>query len=289
MKPGILLVAYGSVNFKGTSTIRHMQQLAEQRFNLPIRWAFTSDTIRMRLAHKRTKSDSVFKALARMSFEKFTHVAVQSLHVIPGNEYDAVQADCSLAIRQYGLAVQMGPPLLTGGSSSESSTMQDVARLLIQHIPSARSSSEPVIYMAHGTTNACGVLYDKIAVSVNALDSLVFTLPMISSPPGFGMPPHSSANCGGTDRLSKTLAMLGSQFKTIWLLPMLSLVGKHTIEDIAGDSSTSWKKQIEAHGFLCQAEIKGLADDPNFVSLWFDRVDASLKKLYLQTKSPCSI
>ena len=68
--------------------------------------------------------------------------------------------------------------------------------------------------------------------------------------------------------------------KQVWLLPLLSLVGRHATEDMAGDSAVSWKKRINEAGLLCSAELKGLADDMAFVSLWLDRVDASLKKLY---------
>ena len=88
MKRGILLAAYGFGNIRGASALRAVQAAAEARFSLPVRWAFTSETMRMRLASSRTKSDSVIKALKRMRFERYTHVAVQPLHLIPGMEYN---------------------------------------------------------------------------------------------------------------------------------------------------------------------------------------------------------
>ena len=59
MKRGILLVAFGAGNARSADTLRRMQALTAERFRLPARWAFTSDTLRERLALARTKSDSV--------------------------------------------------------------------------------------------------------------------------------------------------------------------------------------------------------------------------------------
>ena len=51
MKRGILLVAYGSGNMRGTAALRAVQTAAEARFGLPVRWAYTSEPMRLRLAN----------------------------------------------------------------------------------------------------------------------------------------------------------------------------------------------------------------------------------------------
>ena len=48
MKRGILLVAFGAGNARSADTLRRMQALTAERFRLPARWAFTSDTLRER-------------------------------------------------------------------------------------------------------------------------------------------------------------------------------------------------------------------------------------------------
>ncbi len=283
MKVGLLLVAYGSASFKGTSALRNMQELASQRFSLPVRWAFTSETMRHRLACSKTKSDSVFKALSRMRFERFTHVAVQSLHIIPGGEYDAVESDCVYAAAQLGMRIETGSPLLIAPEGQASNPVHAAAQLLLRHVPTARTADEPVVYMAHGTRKECASLYATLASIVHALDPLVFVASMIKKR-------HEALLMHGSvmpnDELQTLLPLLQSctaPGKQVWLLPMLSLVGRHAMEDMAGDSPASWKKRIEASGLLCSTELKGLADDNSFVSLWLDRVDASLKKLYAAT------
>ena len=57
--------------------------------------------MRERIAAARMKSDSVLKALRRMAFERYEEIAVQSLHLIPGMEYDGVLGDVELARREH--------------------------------------------------------------------------------------------------------------------------------------------------------------------------------------------
>lgn len=64
-KAGILIAAYGSSNMQSGQAIRNFQAKLERYFNIPVRIAFTSETLRKRLAHARTKSDSVLKALKK--------------------------------------------------------------------------------------------------------------------------------------------------------------------------------------------------------------------------------
>ena len=93
-KRGILLAAFGAGSSQGESTLRRFDAQVRKAFpDVSVRWAFTSMLMRERLASERKKSDSVHKALKKMAFEKFTHVAVQPVHVIPGFEYGDIVSD----------------------------------------------------------------------------------------------------------------------------------------------------------------------------------------------------
>lgn len=287
MKSGILLVAYGSGNLRGAATLRAVQAAAESRFGLPVRWAFTSETMRLRLARSRTKSDSVLKALNRMRFERYTHVAVQTLHVIPGMEYEGVAADCRIA-GEGSLSVSLGAPLLSESGQSESA-LSAAASALLRHISPLRAAGEPVVCMAHGSRHECDVLYSRMAEKVRSLDPFIHVACMVGRgiprrPPR--KPPHSPAaprqaetHPDGLDLLLPLLTADSLSPRRVWLLPLLSLVGRHTLEDMAGPSPDSWKSRLEHAGFECRAELRGLADDPVFVKLWLDRLEAALARL----------
>ena len=272
MKRGILLVAYGSGNLRGTTALRAVQAAAEARFRLPVRWAFTSETMRIRLARSRTKSDSVLKALSRMRFERYTHVAVQTLHLIPGDEYAGVAEDC-LAAQADGLCVSLGQPMLKDGDGAEAS-IQAAAETLLNHISPLRTPEEPVVCMAHGSRHECDILFRRWEQAVHALDPLVHVTCMISPDTPRGVPLDEVPD--GLDLFLPELASQLPESRRVWLLPLLSLVGRHTLEDMAGASPDSWKSRIEAIGGCCQAELRGLADDPAFVDLWLDRLEEAL-------------
>ncbi len=270
MKRGILLVAYGSENLRGTTALRLVQARAESRFHLPLRWAFTSESMRLRLAHSRTKSDSVLKALKRMRFERYTHVAVQSLHLIPGEEYAAVAEDCRLAMADGAFQARLGSPLL-----SSLPAIKTAAEVLLRHLSPLRKPDEPVLCMAHGSRqDECALLYAKWAESVRRMDCRVHIACMVSDPP-----------------LEEVLPLIKAQApasRRVWLLPMLSLVGRHTLEDMAGAANTSWKSRIEATGLCCQAEARGLADDPMFIDLWLDKLNSALATFHGPAESSFS-
>ena len=288
MKRGILLVAYGCGNIRGTTALRAVQAAAEARFSLPVRWAFTSETMRLRLASSRTKSDSVLKALKRMRFERYTHVAVQPLHLIPGMEYNAVASDCRAVVEEGKLAVCLGLPLLSSLEPGDPSVTR-AARMLLRHISPLRAPDEPVVCMAHGSRHECDILYRRWAEEVRSLDTHIHVACMVGSGLSGSSRSDDASRLPVTDGLDMLLPKIAEEVpvsRRVWLLPLLSLVGRHTLEDMAGAAPSSWKSRIEAAGYLCQAELRGLADDPAFVELWLDRLKTALDEL---TSPPLSV
>jgi len=76
--PAILLIAYGSCNAVGLAALRRFEERVRMRFpGRTVRWAYTSEHIRTRLASQvRAKSDSVTKALKRLILERFCPIAM---------------------------------------------------------------------------------------------------------------------------------------------------------------------------------------------------------------------
>ena len=260
MKRGILLVAFGAGNIQSASTLRLVQRCAEERFQIPVRWAFTSESMRERLAQARTKSDSVLKALRRMQYERYTQVAVQSLHLIPGLEYTAVLRDVQIAAREGNMAVCAGAPLLRSFAD-----METAAAALLRHLPAERSAADPVVCMAHGSRHDAEYLYEGLDQTVRGWDPAVRVACMKGSITlETLMPELKEAYPPGT---------------LLWLLPLLSVVGKHTLQDMAGAGPQSWKQRLEEAGFICRADLRGLADGPDFVELWMRRLESALAEL----------
>ena len=115
---------------------------------MPVRWAYTSHIIRHKLAKEGKKIDSTAVALAKMMDEGFTHVAVQSLHTIAGEEFHNLRRTVT-AFGQMADGfdkILVGYPLL--------GTEKDLARVtevMMANFPKARKNSEAMVLMGHGT------------------------------------------------------------------------------------------------------------------------------------------
>ncbi|MEG2172884.1 MAG: sirohydrochlorin cobaltochelatase [Desulfovibrionaceae bacterium] len=268
MKCGILLAAFGSGSVQGESTLKLFDAEVRERFpHLPVRWAFTSGVLRGRLAAARKKSDSVRKALEKMWFEKYTHVAVQPLQIIPGNEYTELCAEVAvLQGPQCFTALGVGAPLLASDA--------DVARAaaaIVQHLPPQRTAGEAVILMGHGARHRAVACYDALGQAVRLLDAAVYVGTM-----------------NGAVQLEHILPHLGTAApeSRVWLMPLLSVVGRHTLHDMAGTNPQSWRSRIEAAGFTCIPVLKGTAEYGGFITLWLDHLAHVVKQLDLGMISP---
>ncbi len=256
MKCAILLVAYGIGSDQGRHALRRFDALVRQRWpGVPVRWAYTSLLLRERMAHSRQKSDSVFKAVLRLAFERFDAVAVQPVQTIPGREYGSVLTAVKDAARKGGLNCDVGAPLLHSAAD-----IQETAVALLRHLPAERAPEEDVIFMGHGTRHDAVSLYVQLAQAVHQLDARV----------------HVGA-MNGAVQLEDILPVLGSQ--RVWLAPLLSVVGRHTLEDMAGRNRQSWRSRIEATGHQCLPVLLGTAEYASVAEVWLRHLDGVVQSL----------
>lgn len=260
MKKGILLVAFGANNLQAHQTLRLLDERVRSRFDgVNVRLAFTSELIRDRLAAQRVKRDSVVKALEKMAFEKYTHIAVQSLHIIPGVEYEDLCVHAQALVDSGRLQnVSVGAPLLNSESDIE-----QVIDAVMRHLPPSRNAEEGVVFMGHGSSHEGDRCYDAVYQKLQQRDSNIFLGTM-----------------DGNHTLEHILPeLVERELKRVWLMPFLSVVGRHARNDMAGSDADSWKSQIESAGIRCTPMVLGLAEYSGFVDIWLDHLEATLKLL----------
>lgn len=269
MKKGILLAAFGSGSPQGESALREMELRVRERFpGMSIRWAFTSPVMRERLAGQWKKSDSVEKALQKMLFERIPRVAVQPLHVVPGVEYGEVVQEAR-SVSEGFTAFRMGLPLLDDGAD-----LDPVAQAILDILPPQRQPDEPVLFMGHGSRHPSEARYTALADAVNRRDKGVFMGTM-----------------KGTVQLDQLLPRLDSLTDSggsalglhrpcrVWLMPFLSIVGRHALEDMAGNGPESWRSRLLAAGYTCEPVLRGLVEYAPFAELWIHRLASAVSAL----------
>ncbi len=251
MKKGILLVAFGSSTPQADHTLRLFDSKVRQSFaGVNVRWAFSSLLLRERLAKVRIKRDSVLKALQKMHFEKYTHVAVQPLQTIPGQEHITILQDVQkLTQGLQNFTVKVGAPLL-----QKDDDVQRTAAAILRHIPQERRNTESVLLLGHGAEHKAVHRYIDLHAAVQARDVHV----------------HIGTMCGAL-ALEDIFPKLPPAQK-VWLMPLLSVIGQHALKDMAGKQKSSWRKRLEAAGFLCQPVLHGLAEYEGFIDIWLEHL-----------------
>ena len=117
-KPAIVLAAFGTTT-AAFDTYNHFEQKVKERFpGYEIRWAFTSHKVRHKLAQEKGQQlNDLPTTLRDLKAAGFNRVAVQSLHLVPGEEWDKKVVQVSRDIP--GLKVALGKPLLSSEEDQE--------------------------------------------------------------------------------------------------------------------------------------------------------------------------
>jgi sirohydrochlorin cobaltochelatase len=250
MKKGILLVAFGtSVPEAQVSFDNIGKKTAEAFPGVPVRWAYTSSIIRKKMAAQGRILDSVEMALARMMDEGFTHVAVQSLHTMRGEEYDDVERTVSAFAHMPGgfSEIIIGGPLL-----SNQDDMEKVCTALLENIPAERKKKDAVIFMGHGSPHPYNVVYAAMAYSLQRKDPDVFV-----------------ATVEGSPTIEEILPVLRERkIGKAYLVPFMAVAGDHARNDMAGDEDDSWKSILKKNGITGVPVLKGTAEYDNMAAIW---------------------
>ncbi|WP_035076006.1 sirohydrochlorin cobaltochelatase [Maridesulfovibrio zosterae] len=261
VKKGILLAAFGSSMDEAQITFENIDKAVKKAFpDVPVRWAFSSAIIRNILAKNGRIVDSPVTAMSKMMDEGFTHVAVQSLHTIPGEEYSGiVETVKKFEGMPKGMTkVTVGKPLLFSDTD-----MRRTVKAIIANIPKDRKSKDAVVLMGHGTPHFANIFYPASQYYFAQADSKIFV-----------------GTVEGSPTLDDVKAMLAkSKSKKVYLMPYMSVAGDHARNDMAGDESDSWKSVLTKAGYKCVPVLKGSAEFPQVVDIWVDHLKVAFKHL----------
>ena len=260
-KKAIVLVAFGTTDPAAATAFQLVENRARKKFpGVEMRWAFTSRVIRAKLAKEGKALDSPETAFAKLMDEGYTHVAVLSLHTIPGAEFHELYQNARLFEQMAGgfQKVQVARPLL-----SSTRDMESVAAALLKNIP-GRLAGEAVIFMGHGTEHhPADVVYKAMNQVLQERDANAFV-----------------AAVEGSSSLEDVLPKLRTRgVKKVFLAPLMSVAGEHSKKDMAGDAPGSWKSVLTANGFRCEAILKGMAENPEIVDVWLDHLKSAFSDL----------
>ncbi|WP_419781200.1 sirohydrochlorin cobaltochelatase [Maridesulfovibrio sp.] len=260
-KQGILLTAFGCALPDTHHLYKRFEDEVREKYpNMDVRWAFTANRIRRKLRSRGLAAFSVAEALSQMIDDGFSHVAVQSLHTLPGVEYDWVKQQArSMCHPRKGLSrVTMGVPMLY--------KMDDLEQTVLAvsgYLPPDRKEDEGVVLIGHGTYHKEHTAYMALEglLSRSLPDVLVGTLMDKSGPAELGT--H----------------FLNRGIRKVHLVPFMCVPGHHVQVDLFGEGEHSWKNILLGLGCEVLPVFKGSLEHQDFRNIWHEHLAEAVADL----------
>jgi sirohydrochlorin cobaltochelatase len=256
-KVGILLVAFGSSEPSAQVSFENIDNKVKAAYpGIPVRWAYTSHMIRKKLAKQGKHLNSPEVALAKIMDEGFTHVAVQSLHIVGGEEYHDLRRTVG-AFKQMGgfQRIVLGYPLLA--------TQEDMRRAvdaILITIPEDRQKGDAVVLMGHGSPHPSNAFYAALMFQLQLKDPNIFVGTVEGYP-----------DIGDIKDM-----LLAKKIRKAYLMPFMSVAGDHAKNDMAGDEDDSWKSILTKAGITCVPILKGTAEYDSFLDIWLSHLNGAM-------------
>ncbi len=260
--PAILLVTFGTSVPSAKASFDNVDKLTKEAFpGVEVRWAYTSSIIREKLKKQGTIIDSPEVALAKLMAEGYSKVAVQSLHMIPGAEFHDTYVNAKMFGEMVGGfdKVIVSYPLLASNDH-----MDNVVQLIIDNmIPKERTAEEAVVLMGHGTHHPTDAIYSALMYKFQKKDANIY-VGTVEGHPTF-------------DDVKEMLVAKG--IKKAYLIPLMTVAGDHSINDMAGDEDDSWKSMLKEVGIKSIPLQKGVAEYDALAKIWIDNLKSAMAHL----------
>ena len=228
--------------------------------NTKVITAFTSHIIRDRIQQKEGITyPTPEEALAELKKDGYTRVALASLDVIPGMEYNYDAAVYNLYKNDFK-KMTLGTSLMYWmGQENQTDQVIETLKAVQSQFPKL-GKEDALLIMAHGTPDPSNAYYSVIQDRIHTL----------------GMKNVFVYTVEGTPNLEQVIPQLKLHgIKHVTLMPFMMVAGDHANNDMAGNEPDSHKSIHEKEGFKVDTYIHGLGENPNIRILFVERANES--------------
>ena len=228
--------------------------------NTKVITAFTSHIIRDRIQQKEGITyPTPEEALAELKKDGYTRVALASLDVIPGMEYNYDAAVYNLYKNDFK-KMTLGTSLMYWmGQENQTDQVIETLKAVQSQFPKL-GKEDGLLIMAHGTPDPSNAYYSVIQDRIHTL----------------GMKNVFIYTVEGTPNLEQVIPQLKLHgIKHVTLMPFMMVAGDHANNDMAGAEPDSHKSILEKEGFKVDTYIHGLGENPNIRKLFVERANES--------------
>ena len=228
--------------------------------NTKVITAFTSHIIRDRIQQKEGITyPTPEEALAELKKDGYTRVALASLDVIPGMEYNYDAAVYNLYKNDFK-KMTLGTSLMYWmGQENQTDQVIETLKAVQSQFPKL-GKEDALLIMAHGTPDPSNAYYSVIQDRIHTL----------------GMKNVFIYTVEGTPNLEQVIPQLKLHgIKHVTLMPFMMVAGDHANNDMAGAEPDSHKSILEKEGFKVDTYLHGLGENQNIRNLFVERANES--------------
>lgn len=265
-KDAILVMSFGTTykENRAKTIDATVQAIQAAHPGVKVVTAFTSHIIIDRIAkNEGINYPTPEQALDQLKSEGYTRIALVSLDVIPGMEYDynkAVFHHYKRSFKKMTLATSL---MYWQGQEEQSDDVEEFIKALFSEIKKP-SGDNAVLILAHGTPHIANAYYSVIQAKLDEMgykNTYIYTVE--------GWPSLETV----IPKLKK------NKIKNVTLVPIMMVAGDHANNDMAGDEEDSHKSILTKEGFKVSAELRGLGENKKIRELYVKHADEAWDKL----------
>ncbi len=199
------------------------------------------------------------EALDQLKAEGYTRVALATLDVIPGMEYD-YDLGVFHNYKQNFKKMTLGTPLMYWqGQEGQDDDVTEAMEALATQFPKTKKG-EGIVIMAHGTPNISNAYYSVIQAKLQEL----------------GYDNVFIETVEGWPSLETIIPKLKAKnIKKVTIMPMMMVAGDHANNDMAGEEDDSHKSILEKEGIEVTAYIHGIGENEAIRNVFVNRANAA--------------
>lgn len=259
-KDAILVMCFGTtyIETRTRNIDATVEAIAAKHPDVKIVVAYTSHIVIKRIKENEGITfPTPEEALQQLKAEGYTRVAMTSLDIIPGMEYDYDAAVYNVYKDEFKKATLAMPLMYWQGQEGQTDDVKEVMKAFATQCP-VKQEGKAILAMAHGTPHPANAYY---CVMQNRLEAIGRDDILIYSVEGW---PH-------LDTIIPMLKQKGVQ--EVLLMPLMLVAGDHANNDMAGDEEDSHKTVLESEGIKVEAYLHGLGENAAIRDIFVARAE----------------
>ena len=256
MRKGIIVVSFGTTYEKTRKLcIESIEnRIREEYKNFLVLRAFTSQMVINKLKKRDNYLvDNPKEALKKMKDNNIDNIYIQSLHIIPGHEYEKLLEQAhEFSKGNDNINIQIGKPLLFDNSDYSNA---------VEKLDFVKAKDgEAMIFMGHGTDHSADKSYQRLE---NKFKEKGYKNVFIGT-------------VEGKKTIDDIIPILKEKnVKKVRLMPFMLVAGDHAINDMSSEEG-SWKTKLLSEDIDVEVILKGLGEVKGIQDIYMNHLNRIL-------------